>query len=95
MYRNIIEKLKAWKKSEFRKPLILAGARQVGKTFILKEFGKAEYSNVAYVNCDKEAMAKTLFVEDYDIKRIVMAIAAITGQTIVPGKTLIILDEIQ
>ncbi len=95
MYRNIIEKLKAWKNGEFRKPLILAGARQVGKTYILKEFGKAEYSNVAYVNCDKEAMAKTLFVEDYDIKRIVMAIAAITGQTIVPGKTLIILDEIQ
>ena len=95
MYRNIIEKLKAWKNSEFRKPLILAGARQVGKTYILKEFGKTEYSNVAYVNCDKEAMAKTLFVEDYDIKRIVMAIAAITGQTIVPGKTLIILDEIQ
>lgn len=61
----------------------------------MKEFGKAEYSNVAYVNCDKEAMAKTLFVVDYDIKRIVMAIAAITGQTIVPGKTLIILDEIQ
>lgn len=95
MYRNIIEKLKAWKNSELRKPLILAGARQVGKTYILKEFGKAEYSNVAYVNCDKEAMAKTLFVEDYDIKRIVMAIAAITGETIVPGKTLIILDEIQ
>ena len=95
MYRNIIEKLKAWKNSEFRKPLILAGARQVGKTYILKEFGKAEYSNVAYVNCDKEAMAKTLFVEDYDIKRIIMAIAAITEQTIVPGKTLIILDEIQ
>lgn len=95
MYRNIIEKLKAWKNSEFRKPLILAGARQVGKTYILKEFGKEEYSNVAYVNCDKEAMAKTLFVEDYDIKRIVMAIAAITGQTIVPGETLIILDEIQ
>ena len=95
MYRNIIEKLKAWKNSEFRKPLILAGARQVGKTYILKEFGKTEYSIVAYVNCDKEAMAKTLFVEDYDIKRIVMAIAAITGQTIVPGKTLIILDEIQ
>ena len=95
MYRNIIEKLKAWKNGEFRKPLILAGARQVGKTYVLKEFGKAEYSNVAYVNCDKEAMAKTLFVEDYDIKRIVMAIAAITGQTIVPGKTLIILDEIQ
>ena len=95
MYRNIIEKLKAWKNSEFRKPLILAGARQVGKTYILKEFGKEEYSNVAYVNCDKEAMAKTLFVEDYDIQRIVMAIAAITGQTIVPGKTLIILDEIQ
>lgn len=57
MYRNIIEKLKAWKNSELRKPLILAGARQVGKTYILKEFGKAEYSNVAYVNCDKEAMA--------------------------------------
>lgn len=47
MYRKIIEKLKAWKNCEFRKPLILAGARQVGKTYILKEFGKEEYSNVA------------------------------------------------
>lgn len=95
MYRNIIEKLLTWKDKEHRKPLILAGARQVGKTYILKQFGKQAFSNVAYINCDDNEQAKHLFVNDYDMQRIILAIGAITEQTIQPGKTLIILDEIQ
>ena len=95
MYRSVISKLKAWKSKEHRKPLVLAGARQVGKTYILNEFGKKEYENVAYINCDDNDMARDLFLQDYDMQRIILAIGAITQQTIKPGKTLIILDEIQ
>lgn len=95
MYRNIIEKLKLWKDKERRKPLILAGARQVGKTYILKKFGEQEFANVAYINCDDNELAKDLFVQDYDMRRIILAIGAITQQNIEAGKTLIILDEIQ
>ena len=95
MYRNIIEKLKDWKNKKGRKPLVLAGARQVGKTYILKEFGKREFANVAYINCDDNELAKNLFVKDYNMQRILLAIGAITGENIEAGKTLIILDEIQ
>ena len=95
MYRNIINRLKEWKNKEHRKPLVLAGARQVGKTFMLTEFGRQEFENVAYINCDDNSMAKDLFLQDYDMQRIILAIGAITQQTITPGKTLIILDEIQ
>lgn len=95
MYRNIIEQLKEWKNKERRKPLLLAGARQVGKTYILKQFGEQEFANVAYINCDDNALAKDLFTQDYDMQRIVLAIGAIASQRIEAGKTLIILDEIQ
>lgn len=95
MYRNIIEDLKEWKDSKYRKPLVLAGARQVGKTYILKKFGEEEFDNVAYINCDDHEMAKDLFRQDYDMQRIILAIGALTQQEIVAGKTLIILDEIQ
>jgi uncharacterized protein len=95
MYRNIIEQLKEWKNKEHRKPLVLAGARQVGKTYILKKFGEEEFDNVAYINCDNNELVKNLFEQDYDIQRIILAIGAITQQTIEAGKTLIILDEIQ
>jgi predicted AAA+ superfamily ATPase len=95
MFRNIIHSLIDWKNSPRRKPLILAGARQVGKTYILKQFGKQEFENVAYLNCDDNERAKGLFDKDYDMKRILLAISAITEQTIIPGRTLIILDEIQ
>ncbi|MFV0585399.1 MAG: ATP-binding protein [Parabacteroides gordonii] len=95
MYRNIIEQLKEWKNKERRKPLILAGARQVGKTYILKKFGEQEFTNVAYINCDDNELAKDLFAQDYDMQRIILAIGAITQQSIEAGKTLIILDEIQ
>lgn len=95
MYRNVIEDLKKWKESEYRKPLVLAGARQVGKTYILRKFGEEEFDNVAYINCDDNEMAKDLFTQDYDMQRIILAIGALTRQEIVPGRTLIILDEIQ
>ncbi|MGN1246429.1 MAG: ATP-binding protein [Muribaculaceae bacterium] len=95
MKRKIIEKLRQWKASELRKPLILAGARQVGKTYILKMFGKEEYDNIAYVNCDNNPQVKNLFADDYDIPRIITAISAVTKQEVNPGTTLIVLDEIQ
>lgn len=95
MYRNIVEQLKEWKDKARRKPLVLAGARQVGKTYILRKFGEQEFANVAYINCDDNELAKDLFARDYDMQRIILAIGAITGQSIEAGKTLIILDEIQ
>ena len=95
MYRNIIEKLKAWKDSQNRKPLVLAGARQVGKTYMLKKFGEEEFAHVAYINCDDNELVKDLFMQDYDVQRILLAVGAITQQTIEAGKTLIIFDEIQ
>lgn len=95
MYRNIINELIKWKDSPDRKPMILLGARQVGKTYILKHFGKTYYENVAYINCDNNLKVKDLFVEDYDTERIILNISALTKERIQPGKTLIILDEIQ
>ena len=73
MERHIYTSLKDWKVSPNRKPLILQGARQVGKTYILKEFGKREYDNVVYINCDDNDDMKDMFV-DYDIKRIIRSI---------------------
>ena len=95
MERTIIKQLKEWKESKFRKPLILSGARQVGKTYILKEFGRREYENVAYVNCDGNSEIANIFADDYDMQRVMLVISAVSKQPIVPGKTLIILDEIQ
>lgn len=90
-----MSELVGWKERTDRKPLILLGARQVGKTYILKEFGRRHYEDVAYINCDNNELVRTLFEPDYDMKRIVLTIGAITGVNIKPGKTLIILDEIQ
>lgn len=95
MERTITQQLVAWKDSPSRKPLILLGARQVGKTYILKEFGRREYAQVAYVNCDNNERVKNLFAADYDMRRVLLAIGAITGVSIEPGRTLIIIDEIQ
>lgn len=93
--RKIIEELKHWKEKEYRKPLLLLGARQVGKTWLMQEFGATYYDSVAYINCDAEPLAKELFTEDYDLQRILFAIQAISGVKPVPEKTLIIIDEIQ
>lgn len=94
MERHIYKSLKSWKDSPNRKPLILQGARQVGKTYILKEFGKREYDDVVYINCDDNDDMKDMF-SDYDIKRIIRTLSAISGISIKPSSTLIILDEIQ
>lgn len=94
MERFIMQDLIAWKNRPDRKPLILLGARQVGNTYILKDFGRREYDNVAYINCDNNEMIKDLFA-DYNIERIILTLNAITGESITPGKTLIIMDEIQ
>lgn len=94
MERSIYSSLKKWKDSPTRKPLILQGARQVGKTYILKEFGAREYSEVVYINCDDNNDMQNMFV-DYDIDRIIRSLSAISGVSIKPSTTLLILDEIQ
>ena len=95
MERKIIQQLKLWKDHPERKPLILLGARQVGKTWVMKHFGQTEFQNVAYINCDVEPLAKELFAADYNIPRILLTLQAITGTNIEAGKTLIIFDELQ
>ena len=95
MKRKIYSQLCQWKESNVRKPLILLGARQVGKTWIMKHFGRQEYEKVAYVNCDAEPHMKDLLALDYDLDRILLGLQAITGVKIEAGNTLVILDEIQ
>lgn len=95
MKRKIYHSLLKWKNSPDRKPLILEGARQVGKTFILKEFGQNEYDNMIYINCHNNEFASTLFQQDFDMERILRAISAYSFQSIDAGKTLIFIDEIQ
>ena len=95
MNRQIYNELKRWKTSQDRKPLVLLGARQVGKTWIMRHFGAQEYESVAYINCDDEPRAKELFTPDYDMDRILLSIQVITGVKVLPGKTLVIFDEIQ
>lgn len=95
MKRNITQQLQAWKEKADRKPLIVNGARQVGKTYSLKEFGWEAYENVAYINCDGNEEVTNIFAQDYDMHRILLHLSALTGVDIRPGKTLIIIDEIQ
>jgi hypothetical protein len=95
MNRRIYDALVKWKNSIGRKPLVLEGARQVGKTFILKEFGRGEYENLIYINCDNNDFMSTLFLQDFDMERILRAISAYTNQPINAGKTLLFIDEIQ
>ena len=95
MYRYIKEKLIEWKNSEYRKPLILKGARQVGKTYILKEFGKENYEGIAYFNFDHDEDLYNLFNNTKNPKRILEQLSFIYGKAIIPGKTLIFFDEIQ
>lgn len=95
MKRAIYKQLIAWKESPKRKPLMLYGARQVGKTYILKEFGRNEFSNMVYINCYKNSGVKTLFAEDVNVGRILLGLSALSGEEIVPGKTFIFMDEVQ
>ena len=95
MKRFIYDELKKWKQSETRKPLMMYGARQVGKTYIIKEFGEQEYDSIVYVNCYKNDLAHALFSGNADIDRILVGLSSMSHRTIIPGKTLIFLDEIQ
>lgn len=95
MKREVYNHLIQWKLSPHRKPLIMYGARQVGKTYILKEFGNHEFKNMVYVNCYKNDIVAQLFNEDTDVDKLILGLSAIARQTIVPGETLIFLDEIQ
>lgn len=95
MKRHLMTALDAWKNSKRRKPLILNGARQVGKTWLLKEFGTTRYDNVAYANFDGSVALAASFAVDFDMRRILTNLQAATGEKIVEGSTLLILDEIQ
>ena len=95
MKRDIMQELLAWKEQPNRKPLVLKGVRQCGKTYILKEFGREYYKDVAYFNFEETRSLSSLFEQDYDVKRIMFELGLFLGRTIAPGNTLIILDEIQ
>lgn len=95
MERTAMEALVKWNGKKNRKPLILKGARQVGKTWLMKEFGKRYFKYTAYVNFDNNERMRDVFESDYNIDRILMAVNIETGVKIVPGETLIIFDEIQ
>ena len=94
MERSIYQQLLAWKEAEDRKPLILLGARQVGKTYILKELGTREFQNLVYVNCHNNPFAQSLF-SDFTTSRIIQAIEVNYEVKIEPGQTLLFFDEIQ
>lgn len=95
MYRCAIENLRKWKNKKNRKPLIIEGARQVGKTWLMKEFGKQEYTNTVYINFDSNSKMAELFSADLDTKRIIRGIEIYTGKKINSEDTLIIFDEVQ
>ena len=95
MYRKIIYDLKRWKYSPHRKPLILQGARQTGKTWIMKEFGKTEYKNTAYLFCQENPALESLFNAPFNKERLLTGFQMLCGFKIEPENTLIIFDEIQ
>ena len=95
MYRLAIEKLMKWKESKHRKPLIIEGARQVGKTWLMKEFGRLAYEDTVYINFDSNSQMAELFASDLNTERLIMGIELYTGRRINPEKTLLIFDEVQ
>ena len=95
MYRAVIEDLRQWKQSANRKPLILQGARQVGKTYILKEFGRLEYAKTVHISFDRDEKARQFFNENGGAERLIRLLSAHSETDITPNDTLIILDEIQ
>lgn len=95
MYREKIKELEEWKETSDRKPLIIRGARQVGKTWIMKEFGKNNYQNVAYINFDGNERMARLFENNFDINRIIQGLKLESNVEIEASNTLIIFDEVQ
>ena len=95
MYRIAIEKLYRWKESRRRKPLIIQGARQVGKTWLMKEFGRSAYRDMIYINFDSNSRMAELFASDLNTDRLIMGIELYAGKKIDPDSTLLIFDEVQ
>ena len=95
MFRNAMNELIRWKNDADRKPLVLRGARQVGKTWLMKEFGKTHYDNYVYFNYDEEDELKSVFETNKNPQRIIELLSMIAGEKILPGKTLILFDEVQ
>ncbi len=95
MYRIAMEKLLQWKDRKHRKPLIIEGARQVGKTWLMKEFGRLHYSDTVYINFDSNSRMADLFAADLDITRLILGLELYAGRKIDPANTLLIFDEIQ
>ena len=95
MDRTLLQKLLKWKNSKYRKPLILKGVRQVGKTWLLKEFGRQYYENTAYFNFDESPEYQQFFETTKDVGRILQNLMLASGQKISPGTTLIVFDEVQ
>ena len=97
MKRNVLQNLIAWKNkpSDKRKPLILEGARQTGKTWLARELGRTEFDEYVEINFEDNEQFRSLFEMDFDIERILMALRSVTGKKILQGKTLIFFDEIQ
>lgn len=95
MYRMAMENLLAWKQCRRRKPLIIEGARQVGKTWLMKEFGRQAYGDTVYINFDSNARMAELFASDLDTKRLVLGLELYAGRKIDPENALLIFDEVQ
>ena len=95
MERTLLVKLEQWKNKKKRKPLIIQGARQVGKTWIMKEFGARYFKNTIYINFDNNEIMKQVFEMDFDVTRIISAIKIEYGKSFAAEETLIIFDEIQ
>lgn len=95
MYRTAIETLFRWKQSKHRKPLIIEGARQVGKTWLMKEFGRQAYADTVYINFDSNSRMTELFASDLDTERLMMGLELYAGRKIDPDQSLLIFDEVQ
>lgn len=95
MYRNAMEELYKWKEKKNKKPLVIRGARQVGKTWIMKKFGESAYKKTVYINFDNNQQMKELFDKDMKTDRIIMGLELYTGNKINPEETLLIFDEVQ
>lgn len=95
MYRTAIETLFRWKQSKHRKPLIIEGARQVGKTWLMKEFGRQAYADTVYINFDSNSRMAELFASDLDAERLMMGLELYAGRKIDPDQSLLIFDEVQ
>ena len=95
MNRHAIKRLEQWKDSKGRKPMIIRGARQVGKTWLMKEFGRLYYDDTVYINFDSNSRMAEFFASDLDTNRLIMGLELYAGRKIDPDHTLLIFDEVQ